>query len=312
MVEKISSSRDLKVLEDKRDALERAVKIALNIERLHSSLEATLLMGKPAADLSEEALATIEELEGSIKSQPVDKLRESLAVLEVLVRSRLAQILQISELEADELVAPGAGEIEALLNDYRKQAQTAVALRVLLHSRGEATAPTELHVPAEQIRARLSVVEQKERAYRKIIKTEIVTMITETSRMLANEGLSPTMRQFLVASNEDLQCNLEHLDSGKKITSMPVAIEIIEMGEREITSFDTAPAPTQATEIPVMQKQRLVAPMEHSPAPARQSPQEVKKKRGLLARFIQWITTPDQITWRHTKQDGEEGRDKKR
>jgi hypothetical protein len=311
VVEKINASQELKILEEKREALEKAVKIALNIERLHGSLEATLLMGKPASELPEEALATLAELEESIKSEPVDKLRESLAVLVQLVQSKLAQILALSEMDAEALVAPETGDIEGLLTDYRKQAQTAVALQVLLHSRGVATVPIELHVPTEQIRARLTAVEQKERVYRKIIRTEIVVMITETNRMLANEGLSATMRHFLAASNEDMQRNLDHLDAGKKITAMPVAIEIIEMGEREISSFDTTPSPVHGGEIPAVQKQRLVAPMEYTPASSAQSLRQIKKKKGVIARLIQWMTTPDQITWRRTKQNPEEKRGKK-
>lgn len=301
MVETVHSSKDLKRLEEKREALEAAVKIALNIERLHSTLEAALLLGMPTSELPADALATLDELEESIKSQPIGKLKESLTALERVVQARLAQILKISEMDAEELAC--AEEVEALLNDYRKQAHTSVALRLLLHSRGEATAATELHVPAEQIRARLSVVEQKERTYRAIIKTEIATMITETERMLENEGLSPTMRQFLLASNEDMHSNLAHLNAGKKITNMPVAIEIIEMGEREITSFDTSPASSQANELPAEQKQRLVAPMEHSPMPPKRDPQQVEGKKGLIARFIRWISTPDQITWKQIKQD---------
>ncbi|MDZ4262984.1 MAG: hypothetical protein U1B30_11730 [Pseudomonadota bacterium] len=303
MVETVHSSKDLKRLEEKREALEAAVKIALNIERLHSTLEAALLLGTPTSELPEDALATLEELEESIKSQPIGKLKQSLKTLERVVQSRLAQILKISEMDAEEFAAPGVEEVEALLNDYRKQAQTSVALRLLLHSRGEATAATELHVPAEQIRARLSVVEQKEHTYREIIKTEIVTMITETDRMLENPGLSPTMRQFLLASNEDMRSNLAHLNAGKKITNMPVAIEIIEMDEREITSFDTTPASNQTNAIPALQKQRLVAPMEHSPMPPKPDSQQVEKKVGLIARFARWISTPDSITWKQIKQD---------
>lgn len=304
MVEQINSSKELKVLEEKREALERAVKIALNIERLHGSLEATLLMGRPAADIPADALATLAELEESIKSRPVDKLRESLATLEQLVQSRLARILELAEMEAEALLAPEAGDVEGLLNDYQKQAQTAVALRLLLHSRGEATAPTKLHVPAEQIRARLTVVEQKERAYRKIIRNEIVTMVTETERMLANPGLAPAMRQLLLASNEDMQRNLEHLDAGKRITAMPVAIEIIEMGEREITSFDTAPVDEHhESEVPAVQKQRLVAPMGPAAAPPPEARPQIRRKKGFFSRFIEWLTTPDEVTWKRTKGD---------
>ena len=303
MAEQRDPSKEIRALEEKRDALERAVKIALNIEHLHKSLEATLLMGESSADIPKEALATFEKLEDSTQGMPLAKLKETLVSLERAIKSKLDNILKIAEMDDDALVASDPVATHRLLNNYRKQAQTAVALRVLLHSRGEATDATELHVPTEQIRAKLTVVAQKERAYRKVVKTEIISMVKETERMLTNPGISDSMREFLIASNDDLQNNLDHLDSGNSITSMPVAIEMIEMSESEITTLDTAPSATPASrpnEVPEVQKQTVFAPLESShPQPSVQ--QAKKNKKGFFTRIKEWITTPDEVTWKKTR-----------
>ncbi len=302
MAEQRDPSKEIKALEGKRDALEQAVKIALNIEHLHKSLEATLLMGQASADIPKEALATFEKLESSTQGMPLAKLKQTLTSLERAIRSKLDQILKIAEMDNDALIASDSGDVHALLNNYRKQAQTAVALRVLLHSRGEATDATELHVPTEQIRAKLTVVAQKERAYRKVIKTEMVTMITETERMLTNPGISDSMREFLIASNDDLQNNLDHLDSGKSITSMPIAIEMIEMSENEITTLDTSPSNTTSRPdaVPEVQKQTLFTPME-SPQAVTPMQQPEQKKKSVFSRIWQWATTPDEVSWKKTR-----------
>lgn len=298
MAEQRDPGQEIRALEEKRDALERAVKIALNIEHLHTSLEATLLMGQSSADIPEEALATFEKLESSTQGMPLDKLKQNLASLETAIKSKLDSILKIAEMDDDALIASDPIATHKLLNNYRKLAQTAVALRVLLHARGEATDATELHVPTEQIRAKLTVVSQKERAYRKVIKTEMGSMITETERLLTNPGISDSMREFLTASNDDLQHNLDHLDSGKSITSMPVAVEMIEMSENEITTLDTAPSTAKANETPKVQKQTLFTPMDTpQPQPATQQ----TKNKGFFRRIWEWATTPDDVSWKKTR-----------
>jgi len=309
VAEQRDPSQEIRALEEKRDALERAVKIALNIEHLHKSLEATLLMGQSSADIPKEALTTFEKLESSTQGMPLAKLKKNLTSLEQAIKSKLDNILKIAEMDDDELIASDPIATHKLLNNYRKLAQTAVALRVLLHSRGETTDATKLHVPAEQIRAKLTVVTQKERAYRKVIKTEVVSMIAETERMLTNPGISDSMREFLVASNDDMQQNLDHLDSGKSITTMPVAVEMIEMSENEITTLDTAPSTTspQANETPKVQKQTLFTPME---TPKPQPPVQQTKKKGLFRRIWEWATTPDEVSWKKTGADKKQNRRK--
>ncbi len=310
-MEKRDPGLEIKALEEKRETLEQAVKIALNIEQLHKSLEATLLMGESSADIPEEALATFESLESSTQDMPLAKLKKNLASLEQAVKAKLAGILEIAEMSDDALLASDPIATHKLLNNFRKLAQTAVALRILLHTRGEATDATELHVPTEQIRAKLTVVTQKERAYRKVIKTEMVSMITETERLLTNPDISDSMRDFLTVSNADLQNNLDHLDSGKSITSMPVAVEMIEMSETEITTLDTSGAAdtsSQKDETPSLQKQTVFAPMNTPQAP--EPATKKAKKKGFFGRMWEWATTPDEVSWKKTRDSNKQNRRK--
>jgi len=305
VVEKRDPGKEIRALEEKREALEKAVKIALNIERLHDSLEASLLLGQPSADIPKDVVLTYTRLQDSTKSQPTAALLQSLQTLERVVRTNLGRILKISELDDEVLVGPVAGKIEALLKDYQKQSQTAIALRVLLHSRGEATEPSELYIPAEQIRARLSVVKQKEQVYRKVIRTEVVTMMTEAERLLNNGGLSESMQKFLTTSYEDMRANLAHLDSGNSISSMPVAMEMVEMSEHEISTLDTAPAPQSTDmatdELPEVQKQTLFGSFDSQPTTQTPKAQLPPRKKGFFQRLREWATTPDSVTWKTLK-----------
>ncbi len=318
MIEQADPGKEIRALEEKRETLERAIKIALNIEQLHKSLEATLQMGQPSADIPEEALTIFESLESSTHGMPLEKLKQNLASLEQAVKSKLAGILEVAEMDDDALLASDPITTHKLLNNFRKLAQTAVALRVLLHSRGETTDATELHVPAEQIRAKLAVITQKEKAYRKVIKTEIISMISETKRLLTIPDISDSMRNFLTTSSANLQNNLNHLESGKNITTMPVAIEMIEMGEAEITTLDTSGSATTTppkdeaaavNKTPSLQKQTLLVPME-TPQKPQPGTQTAKKKKG-FQRIWEWATTPDEVTWEKTSaKDNKQNRPK--
>lgn len=302
MIEQKDPGQEIRALEEKRETLERAVKIALNIEQLHKSLEATLLMGQPSADIPEEALATFKSLESSTQDMPLAKLKQNLASLEQAVKAKLNGILEIADMDDDTLIASDPIATHKLLNNYRKLAQTAVALRVLMHIRGEATDATELHVSTEQIRAKLTVVTQKERAYRKVIKTEMASMITESERLLTNSDVINSIRDFITTTNKDLQRNIEHIDSGLSITSMPIAVEIIEVSEANITSLDTAGSSTtqtQKNETPTVQKQTVFSPNEAPKQPSQPDGQN-PQKRGVFHRAWEWATTPDDVTWDKT------------
>ncbi len=291
-MENISNRDELIILEKKREALEETVRIALNIERLHNGLEATLSMSESTANIPPHVLGTLEELDEETSLMPSNTLKEILGTLEKIVRSKLENILEISEMDERQLINAEAGKIEKLVNEFRKKAQTAIALRVLLHTRGEVTHPIILQVSTDQIHSQLNILNKKERGYRETIKSELINMISETERMLSAENLTNKMKMFLNISHQNLSDNLSHLDAGKSITAMPVTIEMIEMGEHGITSIDTTPIDTGQNNPPTIQKKSLYSPAQASILPPKEV-QEREKPSDLFSRLKKWATTPD-------------------
>ncbi len=300
-MENINSSQEIKALEEKKFALEQAVQIAQSIERLQESLAASLLLGKSSSDIPQSAIEAYEQLDASTRSQSIDQLRQSLSSLERVISADIKRILQISEMPAEALGGASARQIYDLLNNFRKQAQTAVALRVLLHARGDKTEATSLPVSSQQIRARLTEVNEKEQAYRRIIRNELVSTINETNRILDNTHVSDAMRALLLVSNQDMTANLQHLDSGKPITQMPVPMEIINLSEHSITTLDTSPEQKNHEALPSMQKQPLFVPSTPATAPADTA--RLKKDDNLLKNIWRWATTPTTVSWKDVKSE---------
>ncbi len=218
--------------------LEQAVKIAEAVEHLHHGLMAVVLLGKPTNLISKKAIATFEVLDGQTQMLPSDQLREILKKLEHTVQRKLATILQISKLgdrafiDAEAIV--GEEKTPAtLLREYQKLAQTAVALRVLLHTRGEGSSPVTFAVPENDIRHKIAEIKVREQGCRTKVKQEITQLVQDTDQLLIRNDLPDEMRVMLEESRDGCQQNLEHVAAGGSLQTMPVSIEIIDVEDTE-------------------------------------------------------------------------------
>jgi len=229
---------ELNLLREKRGMLEQAVKIAEAIEHLHHGLMAVVLLGKPTNLISKKAIATFEVLDGQTQMLPSDQLHEILKKLEDTVQQKLATILQISKLGDGAFIDAKALEGEELaptilLREYQKLAQTAVAVRVLLHTRGEGTSPVSFAIPENDIRHKIAEIKLREQGCRTKVKQEITQLIQDTEQLLIREDLPEEMQAILEALRESCRQNLEHMEAGGSLQVMPVSIEIIEVEDTE-------------------------------------------------------------------------------
>ena len=103
----------------------------------------------------------------------------------------------------------------------------------------------------------------------------------------------------------DFSNNLAHITSGLSITTLPIAMEIVEMSDGAISSVSTdnsTPSNHNGTHI---EKQTLVKPLEPAPKPAKSTAeqlQEIQNKPGLLASIWLWINTPKGVSWHDIRQ----------
>lgn len=130
-VQEINVSEDLKALEHKKSALKKVMKIARAVEQLRYGLEAVVLLGKPTARISHQALHIFEALSEKIRIQPTKKIQESVKKLDTVIANNLNDITELArpenEAELHEQVAEDevlAAHIDKLIQDYRKSAQT--------------------------------------------------------------------------------------------------------------------------------------------------------------------------------------------
>ena len=174
----VNVSEELKALEHKKCALEKVMKIARAVEQLRYGLESVVLLGKPTASISHQALHIFEALSEKIRVQPTQKIQESVEKLNGVIANNLNTIMELARPENEavlhEQVASDdelAAYIEKLIQDYRKSAQTAVALRVVLRERGVPTTPIKWSVNTVNIRTQITELNNQEHHYRNKIKS---------------------------------------------------------------------------------------------------------------------------------------------
>ena len=230
---------ELELLREKRKTLEQMVRIAEAVERLHHGLTASLLLGKPTHLIPKKVVESFEAMDEKTQMLPSKQLHRILEQLQSSIQQKLASILQIAALDDTDLLAvtsePDAADNtpETLLREYQKLAQTAVALRILLHARGEQTGPTELPVQADNIRQQISDIAKRENRCRSKVKQQVNHLIQDTQQLLKRKDLPNGMQEILQASIDAFQANLAHIEAGGNLQNMPVTMEIIEVADTE-------------------------------------------------------------------------------
>ena len=246
-------------MERKRQILEQIVEITRAIECMQESLNAVLVMGVASKDLPEEALRLYSDLSGSLRNLPVNKVKDYYANLEILVRKQLNQILNYSEVDFsdDDQVEfitlssePDTPSPVELLNAFKRTAQTAVSLRVLLRKRGVPTPGSALPAPAEQLKRHLQHLNQQEQVQRGRVRHQIEEMRDDIGRMIDNPAYPEAMKAVMRDAVGNLDKDLELLERGAPVDRLSfvaesesfAAAESDAMLVEEIVIEDVAPA----------------------------------------------------------------------
>ena len=274
---------ELELLREKRKTLEQMIRIAEAVERLHHGLTASLLLGKPTHLIPKKVVESFEAMDEKTQMLPSKQLHEILEQLQNSIQEKLASILQIAALDDTDLLAetPESDAVEntpeTLLREYQKLAQTAVALRVLLHSRGERTGPTELPVQTDDIRQQISDITKRENRCRSKVKQQVSHLIQDTQQLLKREDLPNGMQEILQASIDAFQANLAHIEAGGNLQNMPVTMEIIEVADTEESIRKNTISGKDAAQSKDEKSSKLEV-------------QPVGKRTSLFGKIVDWIT----------------------
>jgi hypothetical protein len=278
---------DISAIQQKRRVLQQIVEIAQAIEHMQESLDSVLILGVASKDLPEGALDLYSSLSENLRNLPVNKVKEYLLNLERIIKTQLEKILQFSGIdfasdEAIEVLYLSSDETEQnplqLLEEFKRTAQTAVSLRVLLRKRGVPTPGAPLPVPAEVIHQQLQQLDVQEQQQRGRIEHKILEMQEDLGRMLDNPAYPEAMKQLLREVRNNLDLDLQNLTKGAPLSALSFVTDA-----DELTGLQE--------EQPEIEEITLEAPS------------EMPAKTGFSVAARRWLDSPWDVSWDQAKQE---------
>jgi DNA-binding transcriptional MerR regulator len=275
--------KDISAIEEKRRVLEQIVEIAKSIEHMQNSLDSVLILGVASKEMPEGALDLYSSLSENLRNLPVNKIKEYLVNLERIIKNQLEKILHFSGIdfasdEAIEILYLASDDSEQspiqLLEEFKRTAQTAVSLRVLLRKRGVATPGSGLPVPAEMIHQQIENLDVQEQQQRGRIKHKIVEMQDDIGRMIDNPGYPDSMKQLLQEVRANLDNDLQNIDKGAPLSALSFVSDADELSGLQESPAEEISLPTQPLET---------------------------DKAGFSAAASRWLNSPWDVSWNQLK-----------
>lgn len=295
-IERKSNTHQLDLIKQKKSALQRLVKLAVNLNRLNSGLQSILVLGKSVITIPPKILNSFKLFSKKLEPLPTDKLQNTLSSTEIKIQNDIKQVLEFSQKDEAELTEYMAHKEELLIgsiensfgdyvNDFKKKAQASIAIRIVLKARNALMSAFLLPVPEEFIKKQINVLDKRENNCRKRIKKEMTDLYKEISGFINDENCPEELKEELLTTKHQIVDNINHFNAGHDLESMPIIFESIELS-------------AEVEEQPV--KEIKKTPKE----PSDEILEKVKDikttpvKRSFLSRVWEWMTSPMNRSWK--------------
>lgn len=280
---------DISAIDEKRNYLKQIIDITKALECMQESLNAVLILGVSSKELPREAVNLFSALSDNMRNLPVKKIKQYQENLEKIIKAQLKKIMGFSgvDLESDEaaeviFLSSDASEPSPLelLEEFKKTAQTAVSLRVLLKNRGVSTPGTTIPVAKEEIHKHLKHLDNQEKQQREKIKTKVREMQADMDRMIDNPNYPDAMKQTFLNVKNNLEHDLKHIESGGNLQELSFVAETTEIIDSDFALPEEAAG-------------------EQSP------PESRKKQSGFLDTTDRWLNSSWDTSWDQAKKESD-------
>ncbi len=278
------SLASIESIKEKRLLLKRVVMITRATERMQDSLRSVLVLGQPSTGIPDGVLKYYHVLSNKIKAKPTEKISWYLSKLEGLIQTGLHEIISIAT--HDHADDGYSDESMNLLAEFRRQSQTAVALKILLQQRGVYTSGTEVKIPVQQIKEYIRKLEKKEQLQRIKLQAHIAEMHADLSMMLNSDQYSDDMKAIFRSVMANLENDQKAINEGARIDQWQFSFEVIETGEDKRSN-------------PVAVQQQVVTETEECLEDIEQRENVVPEadKKGFFRILLKWLNTPWNVSW---------------
>ena len=290
----IGSLSSIELIKEKRQLLKRVVLITRATERMQDSLNSVLILGKPSTNIPESVLKYYHILSNKIKQKPTEKISWYLETLEELIKTNLQGIIELTLEEhqvspstpSDQVEEGYSDEAMRLLNEFKRQSQTAVALKILLQQRGVYTSGAAIKESVQQIEGHIERLERREEKQRQQLRTQISEMHADLSSMLKSDQYSDDMKKVFRKVMADLENDQKAVEQGERIDKLQLSFEVVETGidkkEVEATVQQQVTAETEEYLEEFDQKEMVETSFNIV---------------GFLKTLYKWLNTPWSVTW---------------
>ncbi len=293
------TSTTFDLLQKQREALTKAMRVALVVERLNRCLESMLIAKNPGGYLPQQAVRYYEALNRQAHSISTSMLKEYIDKLEERVTVDFKLILEITRIAGDPsaqgAALVGVEDIDSFVAEFSAHSQKLVGLRVLLHKRGEQSPGLKLEIPTQSLQKRAKQIAELESCYRHKVRHDIVQLQQDTLNLFDSPGLEEGMRSVLQQTFDDLQTALDHIDGGGDLSDIPVKVQTIQL--------DSSPLSGEVFCAQIVDLGEAEEPaVTNDEPPVPQEQQGKVSPRSFWQSLKIWINTPFRVSWRDIRQ----------
>jgi len=294
----INPTTELELIQRKRTALQKLIRLTSTLNRLLQGLQAVLLTGRPIADIPSKIIEQFQSLGEKLQGHSTDTLKNTLSTTDLRMQSDIKHVLQLTRMDDAELGKHIGGtgmklvdnlnqNLDSYAGEFKKKAQTSIALRMVLKARNIVTKALKLPVPESFLEQQISVLDIRESECKKRIHRDMHSLDNDIDNMLQSEDCPDGIRQQLMQIKTNMQKNIQHFEAGKQLDEMPIMYESIELSAtpQDVARVEAESQPAVAVTV---EATVVVTP-------------EKTRARGFFSRVWLWLKSPMSVNWKDTK-----------
>ena len=293
----INATTELELIQCKRTALQKLVRLTSTLNRLLQGLQAVLLTGRQIADIPAKFIEQFQSLGEKLHEHSTDTLKNTLSTTDFRMHNDIKHVLQLTCMDDTELGKHIGGtgtklvdnlnqNLESYAGEFKKKAQTSIALRMVLKARNIITKALKLPVPEPFLEQQIATLNIRETECRHRINSSMHSLDADLDNLLHNKNCPEEIKQKLLLIKAGMQQNIQHFAAGKQLDEMPIMFESIELSS----------APQDVTEVEAESKPPVAASVADTVSVAA----EKVPARNFFSRAWFWLKSPRSVKWKDT------------
>lgn len=291
-----SVTAEVRLLKQRRKALDDVIKFTLGISHLQKSLESVLLLKQPANSLPRELINILGNVSKGVANLSSAELSKRLISIEKTIQQDVETIMGISnKLEMLDMTLTNKNDAESnpekyhsIVTDFRRRTNTAIILKLHLRQRGIVAKESVIPVTTDALISQVSKLVAEEKKCSQRIIEQLQEFDLEIGKTIGNIKTHDEIKKIALLMKHHISKNIEHLRQGKDIDKLPFAVEVIELGtaettdEKEQAESDNSGHSSNGNEISTTSQPAII-------------------KSSFLIRLLKWFSSPWSVKWRDIK-----------